>query len=255
MFEAMKDVAARGRPGSRPALAGALLLTAALAGCSSGSSSTTSDAPSSASAPTASTAVAPTPSVDRGPSVKPTAKPSPTAPARPHYVFPVKAKTHFGPYHHDYPAVDIFAPCGSTAVSPVNGTVDAVSRTDTWHSTTDKGADRGGLSVAVVGTDGVRYYGSHLRFISADITPGRTVRAGQEIGHVGNTGDARGIACHLHFGISPGCGTADWWNRRGVVSPYRFLKAWQAGKNTSPIAAVKAWKARHGCPKGPTTDP
>jgi murein DD-endopeptidase MepM/ murein hydrolase activator NlpD len=170
-------------------------------------------------------------------------------------VFPVKAKTHFGAYHHDYPAVDIFAPCGSTAVAPVSGTVDEVARTDKWHSTTDKGADRGGLSVSIIGVDGVRYYGSHLRKIAAGISSGRTVTAGQEIGHVGNTGDARGIACHLHFGISPDCGRGDWWNRRGTISPYRFLKAWQAGRNISPKAAVKTWKAAHGCPKAPTSDP
>ena len=58
------------------------------------------------------------------------------------------------------------------------GTVDEVTYKDTWSSSTNRGADRGGLSVSVVGSDGVRYYGSHLERIATGIRPGVPVRVG-----------------------------------------------------------------------------
>ena len=96
-----------------------------------------------------------------------------------------------------------------------------------------------------------RFYGSHLRSVAAGIEPGRRVRAGQTLGRVGRTGSARPTPCHLHFGISPACGTKDWWNRRGVLSPYRFLKSWEDGGQRSPVEAVADWRAEHGCPTRP----
>ena len=48
---------------------------------------------------------------------------------------------------------------------PIDGVVDEVSRTDSWSGKTNLGIDRGGLYVSIIGTDGVRYYGSHLRTV------------------------------------------------------------------------------------------
>ena len=42
--------------------------------------------------------------------------------------------------------------------------------------------------------------------------------------------------------------------RRGVLYPWPYLDSWKAGGNKSPVAAVKAWKAKHGCPTAPTVD-
>jgi murein DD-endopeptidase MepM/ murein hydrolase activator NlpD len=179
------------------------------------------------------------------------AAPSPAArPAHPDYVFPVRSSAiSFGRTHHDYPATDIFAPCGSDVVAVTDGVVSEVTRKDTWTARGNTGATRGGLSVAIVGTDGVRYYGSHLTSVVASIRPGRSVRAGAVLGHVGRTGSARPTSCHLHFGISPPCASADWWNRRGVVSPYPFLSSWRHGGRRSPVTVVAGWRADHGCPK------
>lgn len=144
--------------------------------------------------------------------------------------------------HHDYAATDILTKKGCKFVSPVNGVVDEVNRKDNWKGKTNLGIDRGGLYVSVIGDDGVRYYGSHLISVAADIQPGVEVTAGQLLGKIGSSGSARGTAPHLHFGISwPTPTQANvWWVRRGVVLPYKYLDAWKSGKDLSPAKAVSA---------------
>ncbi|CAN2213718.1 Peptidase M23 [Candidatus Nanopelagicaceae bacterium] len=169
--------------------------------------------------------------------------------AAPVYVFPVAdCKVNYARAHHDYPATDILANKGCKFVSPVDGEVDEVNRTDTWSGKTNLGIDRGGLYVSVIGTDGVRYYGSHLRTIVKSIEPGVSVKAGQLLGSIGSTGSARGTAPHLHFGISwPTPSQPNvWWVRRGVVLPWKYLDAWNAGKDLSPAKTVAAQLAKVG---------
>ncbi|HEX3258110.1 MAG TPA: M23 family metallopeptidase [Pseudonocardia sp.] len=170
----------------------------------------------------------------------------PPAPSPPR--FPVTGRVSYGPYHHDYPAADIFGRCGARVVAPADGTVLEVGRRDRWDPATDRGADRGGRFFSIAAAGGVRYYGSHLWTVRPRLRAGTTVRAGDPLGRVGHSGDARGIACHLHFGISPVCrGTGDWRVRRGVVAPYPFLRSWQRHGHRSPAAAVHRWQARHRC--------
>ena len=167
------------------------------------------------------------------PTASPTATPQPK-PA-PH-LFPVrsKGKISYGRYHHDYPAADIFCPVGSDFVAVTDGTVDYVSREDQWDPKVNDGATRGGLSVAIVGDDGVRYYGSHLSQVAEGIEPGVRVAAGQPLGKTGKSGDARSTAAHLHFGISRPGAPDDWQSRRGQLPPYRYLRAWQQCKSLTP---------------------
>jgi murein DD-endopeptidase MepM/ murein hydrolase activator NlpD len=152
----------------------------------------------------------------------------------------------YGRTHHDYPATDMFAARGCLVVAPVDGVIDEVNRVDRWTASTDRGQDRGGLSVSVIGVDGVRYYASHLSVIGAGIRPGIRVRAGRSIGRVGSTGSARGTASHLHFGISWPTGPGIWWVRRGMVYPWPYLDSWRAGGERSPVAAVKAKRRQVG---------
>jgi peptidoglycan LD-endopeptidase LytH len=185
------------------------------------------------------------------PSLQPTA-PTPVLSTPPRYAFPVAGRSSFVDVHHDYPAADIFARCGTPVLAPSGGTVVGLSRLDRWAPGGRRRAMRGGLSFTLVGDDGVRYYGSHLRSVDRAVTPGAFVAAGQRMGRVGRTGNATGTDCHLHLGISPVCGRDhDWWVRRGVVSPYPFLRAWQRGEQLSPLRRVTAWERRHGCPPTP----
>jgi murein DD-endopeptidase MepM/ murein hydrolase activator NlpD len=171
------------------------------------------------------------------------------AQAAPIYIFPVAdCAVNYARAHHDYAATDILAKKGCKFVSPVNGVVDEVNRTDLWSGKTNLGADRGGLYVSIIGEDGVRYYGSHLTSIVTSIQPGVVVTAGQLLGKVGATGSARGTSPHLHFGISwPTPSQPNvWWVRRGVVLPWKYLDAWKSGKDLSPAKAVTAALAKSG---------
>jgi murein DD-endopeptidase MepM/ murein hydrolase activator NlpD len=175
----------------------------------------------------------------------PVLTPAATAgPAQIRYVFPLTcADVRYSRAHHDYPATDLFAKVGCPFVSPVDGVVDEVSRKDRWKPGTNAGATRGGLSVSIVGVDGVRYYGSHLSAIAEGIRRGRAVSAGQLLGRVGHSGDARYTTSHLHFGISWPTPKGEWWVRRGEIPPARYLDAWREGRSKSPARAVAA--ARH----------
>jgi murein DD-endopeptidase MepM/ murein hydrolase activator NlpD len=165
--------------------------------------------------------------------------------AAPIYTFPVAGCTvTYSKYHHDYPASDIFAKKGCAFVSPVAGVVDEVNTVDKWSGKTNLGADRGGLSISILGDDGLRYYGSHLSKIEPNIVPGYKVTTGEKLGEIGSTGSARGTKPHLHFGISYPTEKGIWWVRRGVglekgkTSPWKYLQAWQVGKDLKPKLTV-----------------
>ena len=167
--------------------------------------------------------------------------------ASPTYTFPIaNCTTKYGKYHHDYPATDIQAKKGCAFVAPISGVVDEVVYKDIWSGKTNKGQDRGGLSVSIIGSDDVRYYGSHLAKVETGIATGVAVVAGQKLGEIGSTGSARGTAPHLHFGISWPTETGVWWVKRGMLYPWKYLDAWKAGKDLSPVNSIKVLKTKVG---------
>jgi murein DD-endopeptidase MepM/ murein hydrolase activator NlpD len=207
--------------------------------------------PSSTSAPAAASPGSVPPS-----SAAPTSEPPATATAKKAatYAFPVIGRNSYAHTHHDYPATDIITNCGNKVVAATTGTILAVTRKDIWKPAVNAGATRGGLSISILGDDGVRYYGSHMSAIDPKITPGAHVTTGQTLGKIGKSGDT--TTCHLHFGISPPCSkVGDWWIQRGVLYPWPYLDAWRKGTAKSAVAAVAAWKAQHGCPTKPLVDP
>ncbi len=170
-----------------------------------------------------------------------------TAQAAPSYNFPVAGCTvKYGKYHHDYPATDIFAKKGCAFVAPISGVIDEVNTVDRWSGKSNLGVDRGGLSVSLIGDDGIRYYGSHLQKIEPNIVPGYKVTTGEKLGEIGTSGSAKGTKPHLHFGISYPTEKGIWWIRRGVglekgkTTPWKYLQAWQAGKDLKPRLIIPA---------------
>ena len=135
---------------------------------------------------------------------------------------------------------------GCAFVAPTSGTIDEVNRVDRFTWKTNKGADRGGLSISMIGDDGVRYYGSHLSFIPTSLEHGVRINVGEMLGKTGNSGDAKGTAPHVHFGISWPTPAGIWWVRRGELYPWKYLDAWKAGKDLSPANAVKALEKKTG---------
>ena len=169
------------------------------------------------------------------------------AQAAPNYVFPIVGCDYtYAKAHHDYPATDVLAKAGCRYVAVTSGVVDEVNRIDSWSGKTNLGADRGGLYVSFIGTDGVRYYASHLRTIPKSIQPGVEVKAGRLLGTVGATGSARGTKPHIHFGLSWSTPPQTWWVRRGMVWPWKYLDAWKEGKDLSPAKEVEAQRLKSG---------
>ena len=82
----------------------------------------------------------------------------------------------------------------------------------------------GGNALRLRGDSGHGYYYAHLDAYAPGITSGTPVTAGQLLGVVGDTGDARGGAPHLHFEV----------HRPGddePVNPYPLLRvAWEAAE-------------------------
>lgn len=171
----------------------------------------------------------------------------PPAHAAPVYVFPiVGCAVKYAHSHHNYPATDILTKTGCKFVASTSGIIDEVNRVDKFKWKTNLGADRGGLFVSIVGDDGVRYYGSHLSKVAVGIEPGVRVAAGDVLGYVGTSGDAKGTASHVHYGISWPTSAKIWWVRRGELYPWRYLDAWKAGKDSSPAKAVAALEKKVG---------
>jgi len=91
---------------------------------------------------------------------------------------------------------DIFAPVGTPVQSMVSGNVQ-------WANTNDSA---GGNNVGILGDDGNTYYYAHMRDAPL-VKPGQRVSTGQDLGVVGNTGNAKGTPSHLHIGIGKGIAT------------------------------------------------
>ena len=108
--------------------------------------------------------------------------------------------------HHDYLAADIFNAQGTVVIAPVPGRVVRA------HDTTANGGLSVGYTVSIfsdpaLGGDGKYYYLAHMLKSTEGgtiyVNAGDTVKAGDQLGVVGNTGDAEGSPSHTHIDISP----------------------------------------------------
>jgi murein DD-endopeptidase MepM/ murein hydrolase activator NlpD len=94
---------------------------------------------------------------------------------------------------------DMFADRHTPIVAVADGTVRAVDHTDNYRSGTSSG-DLGGRSISVWTASGEYWYFSHLEAVADGMSPGVRVAAGDVIGFVGNSGNARTTPTHVHVG-------------------------------------------------------
>ena len=94
--------------------------------------------------------------------------------------------------------VDIFAPRGTPVLSTTRGVVSSVRE-----------AGLGGKQVWVTGPAMERHYYAHLDRWADELAAGQVVWAGDTLGYVGNSGNARGTPPHLHYGIYGDAGALD----------------------------------------------
>lgn len=99
--------------------------------------------------------------------------------------------------------IDIFAPRGTPIQSTTQGIVSKVGENTL-----------GGRVVVVVGPGGAGHYYAHLEDY-ADISPNDWVDAGDIIGYVGDSGNAKGTPPHVHYGI---------YINGSAVNPYPLLQ-------------------------------
>ncbi len=112
----------------------------------------------------------------------------------------------FVPVLHLHEGTDIFAAYGTPARAPATGTLN------------QRFNPVGGLTAYVTEADGTYYYLAHLSRYEPGQVSGQAVRAGDVIGYVGDSGNARGTSPHVHFEVHPGGG--------GPTDPKPFLDAW-----------------------------
>ena len=99
--------------------------------------------------------------------------------------------------------IDIFAARGTPIQSTTPGIVSKVGNNNL-----------GGRVVVVVGPGGAGHYYAHLEDY-ADIAPNDWVEAGDVIGYVGDSGNAKGTPPHLHYGI---------YINGSAVNPYPLIQ-------------------------------
>jgi murein DD-endopeptidase MepM/ murein hydrolase activator NlpD len=121
--------------------------------------------------------------------------------------------------------LDIFAPRGTHAVAAADGIVLSA------------GANRLGGNVVWLldSSRGLTYYYAHLD--EHAVRSGERVRAGETVGLIGNTGNARRAPPHLHFAIYPGGG-------EGAVDARPFVAAnpEEPPPLTADVSAIGRWR-------------
>ena len=152
------------------------------------------------------------------------------------YVFPVYGPSSFGDsfkaprgdvsggWHH---GDDIFAPLGAPVLACASGVVFSVG----WNPI-------GGNRLWLRDGQGNLFYYAHLSAYTPLAVNGNKVKAGDVLGFVGNTGDARGTPYHLHFEIHPL--SLLYLGYDGVVNPTTYLNAWQHLQDVA-FAGGEAW--------------
>lgn len=137
------------------------------------------------------------------------------------YAFPILGKHEFGMgagrfgaprSGHTHQGQDVMAECGTPLVAARGGKVQ--------YSTWDDAAG----NYVVIDGKGTPYDFMYAHLAEpSPLKVGDTVRTGQPIGIVGDTGDAQG--CHLHFEM---WGPPGWYEGGSPFDPLPYLEKWDA---------------------------
>lgn len=101
--------------------------------------------------------------------------------------------------------IDIFAPRGTEIVAVADGLISYVGE-----------QSKGGRCFWLTTEDGLSFFYAHLDRWAVGLYEGMSVRAGDVLGYVGNTGNARSTPSHLHFAVH---------QDDEAVNPYPLLKS------------------------------
>jgi murein DD-endopeptidase MepM/ murein hydrolase activator NlpD len=99
--------------------------------------------------------------------------------------------------------IDIFAPKGTGVVAVADGIISFIGD-----------QPKGGQCVWLTTEAGVSFYYAHLDRWAPGLYEGMEVSAGDLLGYVGNTGNAKTTPAHLHFGVN---------DNDEMVNPYPIL--------------------------------
>ena len=113
-------------------------------------------------------------------------------------------------YSTRHKGIDIFGPKGEPVVSPVDGVVSKINKRD---------RGKGGKTITILRDDGLSFYLSHLDTVG-DFEYDEPISAGQQVGTLGNTGNAKGTHPHIHFSVY---GPKGYW--RDNRDPWPYLKS------------------------------
>jgi murein DD-endopeptidase MepM/ murein hydrolase activator NlpD len=223
------------------------------AGGASGAATARLDGGNTKTDASASTSTGSLPAPDAG--VTPKKKAKPKAPvSRPlrvtpalgagRYLFPIVGAVSFGDsygggrsdvsggWHH---GDDLFAGLGEPVVAVADGTIDRVG----WNPV-------GGWRLWLTDGHGNSFYYAHLSGYTRLARDGATVHAGDQLGFVGNTGDAFTTAHHLHFEVHPA--QLQRLGYDGAVDPTGYLNSWKRLPEIAvlPPVALPAGGLREG---------
>lgn len=146
--------------------------------------------------------------------------------------FPVAGAAHYahdwlyprhGPGFRFHLGTDVFAAYGTPLRAPVDGVAKSAN------------GGLGGLTVKVVMPDGTYFYLAHLSRLADGFVDGMPVSTGDIVGYVGDSGNARGGAPHVHVGIYPNGGPA--------IDPKPILDQFIAEAEARMPAVVAALRA------------
>lgn len=109
------------------------------------------------------------------------------------------------PIFHLHEGLDIFADFGTPIRAPDKGVVTRLVQ-----------GPIGGIALWMTGRDGTQYYFAHMQGYAGGIAEGTPVEIGTTVGFVGDSGNAKGGAPHMHFEI----------HRGEAIPPKPLVDAW-----------------------------